>query len=410
MMTGIMEENQTETPYEKHFELKKIMTVFSTILCALFPYRYTLNAIIYIPYDEIILSNYVLLPIFLIVITVNVYSGIGTTTNSLYTIIVGILLFVFYASSIVWSPMIGYSFQKLLYATFQIPILLLFVFFVVSRSRLYIWTFILATLLGSYLVGLELLRATIFSSGVNSIITDGLYIGVNRLLGIGIVLSVFVITYIKSTIYRLLSISCSFVNMFLMTQTGGRGPLIATCVAVISFGIWNYDKIFGVKNSLKYILVFVVSLPILLFNRGRTIDRLFLLVSDPGESVAVRIDMIIQSISLFSKQPLFGYGIGSFPTLYRMGGYMYPHNIFLEFLVESGALGLLIFIAFICICLRTIYRFRERNQVYTGMLLSLVVFSLLNASISFDIFENSIVFIYFMMSVTIYSYSGVYTK
>ncbi|WP_157689266.1 O-antigen ligase family protein [Haloplanus rallus] len=252
---------------------------------------------------------------------------------------------------------------------------------------------------------LALLWGSIFSNGIHTIINEGTYIGVNRLLGVGIVCSIFVIMDVKNNTLRILFGFFSLMNLFFMTQTGGRGPLIAVIISLIFSLVWNYNT-GKVRDYLWYMITLFVSLIILVLNGGRTINRLLSLIHDPGRSAIIRIDMAIHSVNLFLERPLLGHGIGSFPTLYKSGTYMYPHNIFLEILVESGTIGIIFLSFFIYYVSITVIKYRNHNYRLAGLISSLIIYSLINASVSFDIPGNKVFFIYSAMVLALFGYDS----
>ena len=77
------------------------------------------------------------------------------------------------------------------------------------------------------------------------------------------------------------------------------------------------------------------------------IDRILLSVFHP-EAVApsnvVRIAAYTDAYQLFLSSPLVGHGLGSFYYLADNSGGAYVHNLFLEILVDTGLVGLLLFL------------------------------------------------------------------
>lgn len=71
--------------------------------------------------------------------------------------------------------------------------------------------------------------------------------------------------------------------------------------------------------------------------------------SDYG-SVGIRLDMYNAALELFYSSFLFGVGLGDF-SKYTSFDIMYPHNVFLELLAETGVIGLFFFVIFYIIFL-----------------------------------------------------------
>lgn len=82
--------------------------------------------------------------------------------------------------------------------------------------------------------------------------------------------------------------------------------------------------------------------------------------------ILVRQQLYAKAWELFSANPAFGGGAGSFPA--HMGYYIYPHNMFLEIGVDFGAVGLAIFAILIFRRLR--FCLRRADWVLAGALLT----------------------------------------
>jgi O-antigen ligase len=67
---------------------------------------------------------------------------------------------------------------------------------------------------------------------------------------------------------------------------------------------------------------------------------------DTDRSTLLRLDLYREAWNLFYQAPLLGSGSGSFGYLADNAVGAYPHNMFLEILVQSGLVGLLVFLAF----------------------------------------------------------------
>ncbi|TOB31008.1 hypothetical protein, partial [Vibrio parahaemolyticus] len=107
--------------------------------------------------------------------------------------------------------------------------------------------------------------------------------------------------------------------------------------------------------------------------------RLLVLSDDGGgESVSARFTYIEKAIELAGSYAYMGSGWGTYG--YLSSGevkFDYPHNLFVELLLESGWLSLLIVFFFICISLLSLLRMK-----FIFVVLFLIVF--LNSMISGD--------------------------
>ncbi|WP_157969284.1 O-antigen ligase family protein [Haloplanus rubicundus] len=308
------------------------------------------------------------------------------------------LLMVYYGVTILWSPATTYAIRKSYLVSIRIPILVLFSVLVIVRDKYRTRLFYLITLGVSLIITVILSHIYISNGEILSSDFVNYYITVNRVLGIGAVLSVFLGLRYEKLRFRVLAGIVLLLNLFFMTQTGGRGPLIATIVAILAYFGWITILR---RDKSEYLVRFSTALGggclflsiIIIELGGRTISRLTRLANGPGNSVMGRINMAEASVNLFAQKPIFGHGAGAFQMLY-VDPFQYPHNIFLEFLVESGIIGLLLFITYIVYILLIIVRYGRKDVIYSGIILSLFIFFLLNAFVSADIPGNDGLFIY----------------
>lgn len=117
------------------------------------------------------------------------------------------------------------------------------------------------------------------------------------------------------------------------------------------------------------------------------VNRLFSLDDRNAQS---RLYLYIKSITLYMENPL-GIGLGSFDIYNDF--WRYPHNIFLEILVELGTIGFVIFLILICHSIKNYLNVREnyltKNLFFINQYsLVILIFSLINGQFSGDIGSN----------------------
>jgi|GEM_PF-2004272 len=105
-----------------------------------------------------------------------------------------------------------------------------------------------------------------------------------------------------------------------------------------------------------------------------------------------------QAIDGFKLQPIFGFGIGTFRLLntkfYQLPGYQsaYAHNIFFNFLAETGIFGILSFLFLIGYLFFLVINNTKKNKVkFEYILLITVLSSFFNALLDFDWHFNVII-------------------
>jgi len=110
--------------------------------------------------------------------------------------------------------------------------------------------------------------------------------------------------------------------------------------------------------------------------------------------VTARLDYYQSAISLWTKRPVFGHGIGAWPILVGLpDSQAYPHNIILEILVELGVFGLTLFTIVFLFALRQFGSLRTiRNDPWRLLILMLFFHAVVNAMVSGDISDNRLLY------------------
>lgn len=191
------------------------------------------------------------------------------------------------------------------------------------------------------------------------------YLAISTNLGIIIIYNI--TAYNKIFKRNYLNIFFTIFLFALLCLLGGKGPLIFVIICSLIYFIvkFNYNKWYYLnKSSFKLILggllllgffsIFFINAENENLLLERTITRLTNIGTD--NSTLERIDFIRFSLNTIFESPLnlfFGKGIGSFG--YEYTGFdqiAYPHNFILEIVFETGLVGLILFVAFLCYCLQ----------------------------------------------------------
>lgn len=158
-----------------------------------------------------------------------------------------------------------------------------------------------------------------------------------------------------------------------------RGGVALVLVVAVGFGAFT---VFGEEVTALF---------------DRSIGRLALMVTglfdseshDMGESANFRVEQFHFSLQLISRDlptSLVGYGIGSYGVLESwVDDRSYPHNILLEVLVELGAVGMVLLMAFFILCLLP-----ARGASPVGRVLP--IYMLMNALKSSSIVDTRLLF------------------
>jgi O-antigen ligase len=103
----------------------------------------------------------------------------------------------------------------------------------------------------------------------------------------------------------------------------------------------------------------------------------------------------------YIKENIIGYGAGYFSYL-TDGVHKYPHNIFIEILLEFGIQGLMLIGIGIIISIKRYYYYLKKYKdsdyiLYLNFSFSILVFAIINAQFSGDIISNEYIWFGFIM-------------
>ncbi|MBL0944537.1 MAG: O-antigen ligase family protein [Hydrogenophaga sp.] len=114
-----------------------------------------------------------------------------------------------------------------------------------------------------------------------------------------------------------------------------------------------------------------VTSPVLLHRWQGAVNEAANAGNGPVTSIGARVQMIRFVLERAADAPLLGHGTASYPVgakqHFTAPGYCevvcpHPHNQFLFFLYEQGAIGLLLFLAFIAVIVREAWRHEPRRR------------------------------------------------
>jgi O-antigen ligase len=206
-------------------------------------------------------------------------------------------------------------------------------------------------------------------------------------LGVGIVLALAVLTWGGPHSLRRLSMLTLIVGVPGLLATLTRGPILATAVAAVFVLVLGHKRMLGVAVTASTVIVIVALWPSI---RATTVYQ------ERGadtETVQVRAGLQDWSLQLAAQKPVFGWGYGSFDRVKNTSGLTAAggvsirhllestsHNTYLTMLVETGALGLLLYVLpFLILGVRAMARARAPTLdgwVIAGTIASLFVIAM----------------------------------
>jgi O-antigen ligase len=136
--------------------------------------------------------------------------------------------------------------------------------------------------------------------------------------------------------------SCAVLMAGTIFLSGSRGGMLAFVLEMVLFAALTFGKKRSPRIALgsMAVCVFILALLVFLGEGGRILGRLGDL--SPG----IRLDITKDSLRMFFKRPVWGWGLGTFPTVYPTYRSFYTnlfvneaHNDYAQLLVETGLLG-----------------------------------------------------------------------
>jgi O-antigen ligase len=198
-----------------------------------------------------------------------------------------------------------------------------------------------------------------------------------------------------SWIYLGLFVALSFV----LAIGGGRGALLSAALPAlvpIALSVRLTPRKILVSRALISVVVLLLvaagGLAIYAATTGLrlgTFDRLERLVEGNP-----RTELYEDWAKLWPQSPHLGHGTGSWPVLIgRPDRTSYPHNLFLELLVEAGIVGFILFLAVLAVALRPVSLEQLRRDPQALCATMLLLGALSNAMTSGDLPGNRAVFL-----------------
>ena len=266
--------------------------------------------------------------------------------------------------------------------------------------RVYVAMAVAAALYNSYLIA---------SGGANKQFADRYsldasidVIGLGRTMGEVSLILLFMIVRAETVRTRvLLSLALAPVAITFVSS-GSRGPVIGMVVALPSVLLWRAASP-AVAKRLALALVAVGGMAVVavvaLVPPEATQRSLSIFQTTSEQGDTSRFILWGEALSAFSQNlphTLVGIGTGGYAAI-STNGALYPHNIVMEVASELGVLGLLALAAFVFSVIVRLLRLLAsggESAGWSGLLLTLFVFSLVNAQFSGDIPYNTGLFLW----------------
>lgn len=148
---------------------------------------------------------------------------------------------------------------------------------------------------------------------------------------------------------RALVASCAVLMASTIFLSGSRGGMIAFVLEIVLFAALTLAQRRNPRVALGLVAVCLLVLAFLVFlGKGQVLGRL----GDLGPGI--RLDITKDCLRMFSHRPVWGWGLGTFPTVYPGYRSFYTnvfvneaHNDYAQLLVETGLLGFALMLWFL---------------------------------------------------------------
>jgi len=186
------------------------------------------------------------------------------------------------------------------------------------------------------------------------------YAGLMELLGpIPLVISVSHLTHEKTRIAAGIAAAIMVGTVFL---SGSRGGMLAIVVELATLGVMLSRQKKSVRIALGVTAFAVVLVSLLIWLGGKELTTRVTSISSEtrGEiSGGTRLNIDRDTVKMFARRPVLGWGLGTFPTVYPQFRSFYTnffvneaHNDYLQLLAEMGILGFSTMVWFFVILVR----------------------------------------------------------
>ncbi len=331
-----------------------------------------------------------------------------------------ILFSIWCVVSAFWAPKSSYTISKTLcFVVYTLPTFFMG-YTVIGTNIQRLKRFLVVVLVFSIFVHLEAYRIFYYAHGSIVDVLGNNYLVTGQTLGCGfIILVVWSLDLLQGSLssrnlqyksvsdiriyYWLLILLCG-TFFYIQLNLGGRGPVIAVFLVLIAIYIYGFLQVSNrqlyLQHFLHLILVCILSYWLLKWmftaKTDHFIARTYAFITTPelDDPINWRIGYYHSAINAFLSHPIIGVGFGGWKNHYDIGSlpWQHPHNIVLEVLSETGAIGGVLGVLFAFTILGKIPYKNLTNSLYMTPL-CLFFFAIINALKSGDLNDNMLLFV-----------------
>ena len=208
------------------------------------------------------------------------------------------------------------------------------------------------------------------------------------------------IFYCKKIIMKLCAVGITGILLFNLLATYSRGCYVALAIGVVVF-------VLIIHKQLIVILV-PALLGVLLVLPASVVNRLFSILNFEDTSTIFRLNIWRGSLRMLGDFWPIGVGQGEYAfnrvyTYYSLGAIFTPHshNLFIQIFIETGIVGILLFIGILACFFRTQVNFLKRTQdfrlkVFSSALISAVVAFLVQGIFDYNFYNYRVMLTFYV--------------
>ena len=271
--------------------------------------------------------------------------------------------------TLTWSKSIPFGTNKILsFATGIVPIIFAFKYILDTMNKTRISIFYFSIIAASILFVVLIVILKPFNYNGNYIIsaTKWSHVIYAHFALISYLILLLTILFIKNNFYISIGLLASLIGIYISgLRAGMLGAVIFTIPIIIIFLL---DKTRTKKNLFYTAVIVLTAITFCYFysttektvvNRIDNLAGYKNLKFNRDETLLTRLDGFRIAYEMFKDHPVGGAGFGGFKNYkgtWFSNSHKYPHNIFLEFLSETGLFGLVLFLAFLIYMLKNLQK------------------------------------------------------
>jgi len=307
--------------------------------------------------------------------------------------------------SLGWTPSVGYAREKSLSLVALALWPLAACALILAPNPLRVKKFIDSILLIGLLMSIDLILLAVKVGPSRVMIEVGSeYLGVGRVVGLAAPIFLLRASVESSLVKKLIRLGCFFATAAAVILSGGRGPAVAMLAAMlvpVAARVLRRGAVAQLRSYVKLFIVVVllgtasVAMMTAAGLQPATAKRteMSLTTDSGGHSTAERFRYYSDALEAWREDPVLGRGVGSFPVLFeRADEAFYPHNIFLEVLVENGVIGVVLLLVLGGVALRLMRRKHSDIDMIRLIIVMMFVNTFVNAQVTADLPDNRLLF------------------